>query len=143
MPNWCLNRVVFASEDEDTLDFIRGAFDSDAPFQTLCPEPEWVNTPNKDGVYPGPRYKGEFAHYFPDGSIDERWYTWRLSNWGTKWDIGTESHCLQDSTGCLEYEFDTAWCPPDELKFYLEEQYPDLEITWFYHEPGCCLAGYI
>ena len=143
MPNWCTNQVSFSSSDEDTIDFIRGAFDSDTPFEILRPEPDWSNTPNDQGIFPGPRYKGNFVSYFPDGSVDDRWYSWRLSNWGTKWDIGNEAFCNQDNDDYLEYEFLTAWGPPDILKTYLEEQHPDLDITWFYHGPGCCLAGYL
>ena len=141
MPNWCSNRVTFWSEDHDTIDFIRGAFDSDQPFNTLCPEPDWPNTPNEEGIYPGPRYGKWEPHRFPDGSIDERWYTWRLNNWGVKWD--THAHCTKDCDDMLNYEFNTPWGPPDELKKYLEEQYPDLDITWFYDEPGMQFAGYL
>jgi len=143
MPNWCSNRVTFTSDDQDTIDLIRGAFDSGEPFNVLRPEPDWPNTPNEQGVYPGPRYEKGWPPKFPDGSVDERWYDWRLSHWGVKWDIGTEASCTHDSDDMIEYEFLTPWGPPDELKRYLESKYEDLCITWFYDEPGMFMAGYL
>ena len=142
MPNWCSNRVTFTSEDHDTIDFIRGAFDSDQPFNIIRPEPDWANTPNEQGIYPGPRYDTWRPRQFPDGSVDDRWYSWRLNNWGVKWDTG-ETHCTEDCDDMLQYEFVTPWGPPDELKRYLEEQYPDLDIVWFYDEPAMQFAGYL
>jgi hypothetical protein len=143
MPNWCSNRVTFTSENHDTIDFIRGAFDSDEPFNVLRPEPDWRQTPNEKGWLPGPLYKGNCVTYFPDGTVDDRWYHWRLNHWGVKWDIGNEVSCDEDSDDMVEYEFLTPWGPPDELKLYLEDKYEDLDITWFYDEPGMCFSGYL
>ena len=145
MPNWCSNRVTFASEDHDTIDFIRGAMDSSTPFQILRPEPDWRQTPNEKGWLPGPKYLSPWSgHYFPDGTIDDRWYGWRLAHWGTKWDIDEAGvDCTDDMSDFLEYEFLTAWGPPSELCLYLREKFEDLDITWFYDEPGMAMAGYL
>jgi len=141
MPNWCSNRVTFTSEDQDTIDFIRGAFDSDQPFHTLRPEPDWRDTPNEKGWLPGPRYGKWKLPCFPDGTEDDRWYQWRLNNWGVKWD--TRAHCTEDCDDMVEYEFDTPWGPPEELCKYLKDKFPDLYITWFYDEPELQSAGYL
>lgn len=144
MPNYCSNRVTFTSRDHDTIDFIRGAFDSSTPFQILRPEPDWRQTPNDKGWLPGPQYGSKWSeHRFPDGTIDDRWYDWRLNHWGVKWDIISGASCNHDSDDMIEYEFDTPWGPPEELKRYLEEQFPDLDIIWFYDEPGMAMAGYL
>lgn len=125
------------------MDFIRGAFDSNQPFNVLRPEPDWSQTPNEKGWLPGPIYKG-FLHsrYFPDGTEDDRWYNWRLNHWGVKWDIDSFD-CTHDIDDMLEVEFLTPWGPPEELVSYLRETYPDLDITWFYDEPGLQVAGYL
>ena len=43
----------------------------------------------------------------------------------------------------FEVEFETAWCPPEEVCNAIREQYDDLSISWFYDEPGCEIAGYL
>lgn len=142
MPNWCHNRVTFHSENPETINRLRQVFDSDHPFSTLIPEPDWPNTPNEQGVYPGPRYRKCGPRQFPDGSFDQRWYGWRCANWGVKWDIQCPE-CTQDFDDLLEYEFDTPWGPPEEIKHHLNAEFHDLDITWFYDEPGCQVAGYL
>jgi len=142
MPNWCSNRVTFSSKNHGTIDFIRGAMDSSAPFQVLRPEPDWRQTPNHKGWLPGPQYRAHGGHYFPDGTIDERWYNWRLANWGVKWDIDSQD-CFDENNDILEYEFFTPWGPPEQLCLYLREKFEDLDITWFYDEPCMEVSGYL
>lgn len=142
MPNWCHNRVTFHSDNPETLKSLRQVFDSDHPFSTLIPEPDWPNTPNEQGVYPGPRYRKFGPRQFPDGSFDQRWYDWRCANWGVKWDIQCPE-CTQDDDDLLEYEFETPWGPPHQICNHLKAEFPDLGITWFYDEPGCQCAGYL
>ena len=142
MPNWCHNRVTFTSRNTETIDQLRKVFDSEYPFSSLIPEPDWPNTPNDDGIFPGPRYGRWGVPRFPDGSVDERWYSWRLQNWGVKWDVSI-ADCTQDYDDLLQYEFDTPWGPPEYIKLHLQAQYPDLDITWFFDEPGMAVAGYL
>ena len=141
MPNWCYNRVTLLSDNPETLNLLKKVFDSDHPFNTLIPEPDWPNTPNEQGVYPGPRYHKKFRQ-FPDGSFDQRWHGWRCANWGVKWDIECPN-CTQDLDDLLEYEFDTPWGPPHQIRNHLAAEFPDLAITWFYDDPGCQVAGYL
>jgi len=143
MPNWCSNRVTFSSENCHAIDFIRDAFDSPNPFHVLRPEPDWRLTPNEQGVLPGPCYGKWGVSRFPDGSTDNRWHGWRNANWGVKWDIGSGVDCSYDDKDMLKYEFLTPWGPPTELCFYLREKFTDLDITWFYDEPGSQFAGYL
>ena len=46
-------------------------------------------------------------------------------------------------TNELVYEFDTAWSPPEGIYNALVEKYPDIDISWFYHEEGMQMAGYL
>ena len=43
----------------------------------------------------------------------------------------------------LELEFDTAWSPPEEICYALREMFKEVNISWFYDEPGMECAGYL
>ena len=78
------------------------------------------------------------------GKSDERWYGWCVNNWGTKWDAydfcGAD---VEKEFGTATFEFNTAWGPADGIYQYIVDHYPDVDISWFYDEPGCELAGYL
>ena len=153
MPNWCHNRVSFYSDNEQDISKLRNIFESDEPFNTIVPSPDWKNTPNeKPGATYGelPRVRemkrpdGTVFHAcdeFSDGSQDDRWYHWQIEHWGTKWD--TDAECDHVESNCFECEFETAWSPAEGIYYALREQYPDVEISWFYDEPGMEVAGYL
>ena len=75
--------------------------------------------------------------------MDDRWYNWRVQNWGTKWDAYTMEIDDTDMPHGFEVQFETAWSPPEEVCHAIREQFDDLCISWFYDEPGCELAGYL
>ena len=75
--------------------------------------------------------------------MDDRWYNWRVQNWGTKWDAYTMEIDDTDMPHGFEVNFETAWSPPEEVCHAIREQFDDLSISWFYDEPGCELAGYL
>lgn len=149
MPNWCHNRVSFYSQDEQQISKLYKIFTSENVFNQILPAPDWKNTPNDKGELPilremkSPR-TGEVFHRtwdFPDGTNDDRWYDWNNSNWGTKWDVDPECDHLDENS--FECEFETAWSPAEGIFYALREQYPDVEISWFYDEPGMQVAGYL
>ena len=43
----------------------------------------------------------------------------------------------------IELEFDTAWSPPEEICLRLREMFQDVNISWFFDEPGMEVAGYL
>ena len=60
------------------------------------------------------------------------WYSWRINNWGTKWnayDCGMDS-CEGD---CAKVFFETAWSAPHPILEKLSETYPDIGIEHAYH----------
>lgn len=98
------------------------------------------------------------------GSGEERigsegWYKWRVAAWGTKWDASFSGPFLalggeeMDVDASVEaqgatltptvavYKFDTAWAPPAPFVQSASEQFPDLEFTLRYGEPGEGYAG--
>ena len=87
------------------------------------------------------KFKG--LHFASTGHQDDRWYNWRVHNWGTKWDCYSLEIDDTDMPHGFEVQFETAWSPPEEVCNAIRDQYDDLSISWFYDEPGCELAGYL
>ena len=92
MPNWCHNRVT-AYGNEDKIKEIEKIFESKTPFNDIFPQPDWKNTPNKNGELPKlEQHKNPDGsimwetNNFPDGTNDDRWYHWCVDNWDTKWE---------------------------------------------------------
>ena len=102
MPNWCENRVYIEAspaEIEAIIMAIQSDDDEKGLLHYLLPEPEH-----------GPEIEGEMPN----------WYSWRVANWGTKWEVSAEviSHSVAD--GWINIAFDSAWSPPLEA-FYAWE----------------------
>jgi len=73
----------------------------------------------------------------------DNWYCWSISNWGTKWQPSKISIGDYDADEILSYSFNTAWGPPEEIFWAIKEQFPKLNISWFYDEPGMEVSGYL
>ena len=132
-------------------------------FGSFIPEPDWTKIPlNEETVqeYSFSKPRGELGecpeliinkekpflsgHRFPStGELDDRWYNWRVQNWGTKWDCYSLEIDDTDMPHGFEVNFETAWSPPEEVCTAIREQFDDLSLSWFYDEPGCELAGYL
>ena len=152
MPNHCHNRVTFYSDDQEkNIKFLHDVFsrandrnDARSVFGEFISEPDWTTTPNEAGELPiQPEPDSMYPPRFPDGTTDDRWYSWRLANWGTKWDCYEVDIDECDLPNGFEVTFDTAWSPPEEICQALREQYPDVCISWFFDEPGMEVAGYL
>ncbi len=71
----------------------------------------------------------------------DNWYDWRVSNWGTKWDVTAE---LTDETDeSLVYDFPTAWSPPISWLKKVSRDYPKLSFRLKYDEPNMEVVGVI
>ena len=169
MPNHCHNRVTFYSDDTTAILKLHNIFkkglknddevDTGSVFGHFIPEPDWTKIPLKESelkeysfsdprgdvgelpVFSDEPYKG--LHFASTGRQDDRWYNWRVQNWGTKWDCYSLEIDDTDMPHGFEVTFETAWSPPEEVCYAIKEQYDDLSISWFYDEPGCELAGYL
>jgi hypothetical protein len=85
----------------------------------------------------------------PEGySEDDRWYDWRISNWGTKWDVGADMGTEKEERYGLKATrvgnevnctFDSAWAPPIGLYEQLVELGYKVKAT--YWEPGMAFCG--
>ena len=168
MPNHCHNRVTFYSDDSTAIlklhrIWMSGIDNNDdsetrqTVFGHFVPEPDWTKIPLKESElkeysFSDPRGDvGELPvmsdepckglHFASTGRQDDRWYNWRVQNWGTKWDCYTLEIDDTDMPHGFEVNFETAWSPPEEVCYAIKDQYDDLSISWFYDEPGCELAG--
>ena len=149
MPNWCYNRItVYGNEQTEKIKEVEKIFESKTPFNDIFPQPDWKNTPNKNGELPVlEQHKGKdgevmFETYnFPSGKNDDRWYHWCIENWDTKWEPDMLGIEVQDYD-TLEISFNTAWSPPEGVITKLREKFPELTFQCFYDEPGCEIAGY-
>ena len=151
MPNHCHNRVTIYGSGNDTdetraqIAKLKQIFEDESTFGQIIPEPDWANTPNKDGelpVQPSGDNPYHVSWFKSTDRQDDRWYNWRVQNWDTKWDA-YDVVVTDDDPDQLEVEFNTAWSPPEAVCSALREQYPDLAVSWFYDEPGCEIAGYL
>ena len=150
MPNWCDNRVTISSNTEDDSQFqeLVAKFQVERPFNEIYPMPDFKTIPNKDGELPVAEEiknpNGEVittTYNFPNGKNDDRWYHWCIDNWGTKWDVNISEEDIDE--GYAEFEFQTAWAPASGIFDKIKDDYPNVDISWFYDEPGCELAGYL
>lgn len=117
MPNWCYNTLTVRGPTKE----IHKVFDP-------------VVEDNKNF----------FNHIIPLPDSEEgNWYTWCVSNWGTKWDATPEHLDIQDNelTGMSDVntQFDTAWSPPIGIAKQLESM--GFEVQLCYYEPGMGFAG--
>ena len=154
MPNHCFNRVDIGinSDSEDAkqqFSKLLEIFESSDPFNRIIPEPNW-------SLLEDPK-RGEFSKVkemtapngevicsttqWSDGTQDDRWYSWRLANWDTKWEA-YDKEIVDADDDCFQVTFNTAWSPPEGIYARIKENFPDLYVTWFFDEPGMEIAGY-
>lgn len=136
MPNWCLNELML-SGPKDLMEELAA---SGLSLDVLIPCPQEL----KDTTSPAEKKIAELnkkKYGYPD------WYSWQVSNWGTKWDIGPidgleAEHCKDDLYE-IRVSFDSAWSPPVEAMKKIYERFKDrgLNIWMEYFEPGCCFLG--
>src|SRR6056300_693710 len=96
----------------------------------FMPTPREPNDPTK--------LLGEGKPVMLDGSED--WYSWRVNNWGTKWDVGGETEFVDrpDQTTVV-LSFDSAWSPPVGFYEFVKDQGFDVRASYF--EPGIGFCG--
>ena len=158
MPSWCENRVTFYTPVSKELQKIKTIFSNDRPFHQIIPEPDWSKIPApedlqdsagnplaKKGELPVVSQDNFFNLEWPSSKrADSRWHSWRTTHWGCKWEIKKdEIDWLDDEDEEICIIFATAWCPAEGICDALRENFENLEVTWFFDEPGAQIAGYL
>ena len=126
MPNWCYNKVSITnnSDDNSKLQKVKEFLYSDASDDT------------EENVF-------DFNNVVPEPKEAEDWYMWRVNSWGTKWNSSCAEITYEDEE-TVEYQFDTAWSPPEPIILQLREKFgDDVHISAFYDEPSMEFAGYL
>jgi hypothetical protein len=141
MPNWCSNTLTVLGPAEALDEFVKrarreakeGEEASDFSLERFIPTPEeLISRPSPGGAMQN-LYKA------PADPKDDDWYSWRVRNWGTKWDVDAAITGLPG--GPVVYSFSSAWAPPEPGIKAIAKLIPKLTFTLEYDEPGMNFSG--
>ena len=129
MPNWCSNSITISGSTDTIKQLWDDAHVGDdfGLLNAMVPMPKEL-----DGTTKG-----------TDGDA-VNWYDWRVTNWGTKWDItdeGLEYVDNGDGTSVIQGWFDSAWAPPIEAYNTFLDDMDGCSIEATYEEGGMDFAG--
>ena len=124
MPNWCSNFLKVSGNIHELNKFKE---------LTLVHKDNELN------------FTMEVLHPTPEDKLQESgsnpgWYSWRVDNWGTKWDV-TESCINVNEDEYLEITYDTAWGPNSAFIQYAAKAFPTLSFSLAYEEAGMGFCG--
>ena len=124
MPNWCNNTIDIVGPTE-TIKQVWEDAACTGLLEAMVPMPKDLEdtTSPSEGV---------------------NWYNWRVSNWGTKWDIdmeGLEFTDNGDGTASISGWFDSAWSPPIEAYNAFLDDMDNCYIEAYYQELGMDFVG--
>jgi len=128
MPNWCANNVKITHKDTSKLSELRDAYKRGELMEHFMPTPKEPDDPTK--------LLGQGKPIKFDGSED--WHSWRVNNWGTKWDVGGKDAFSDDTPEGLVLSFDTAWSPPIGFYEYMKKQGFGIRASYFGPGMGFC-----
>jgi len=129
MPNWCNNNIELAHKDPAMIERAAKAFADGTLLNEFIPLPKELEDTT------APARESDEALVTKYGHSD--WYSWCISNWGTKWDISPYGCDIEN--GQLVGSFDSPWGPPTEAYAKLEEL--GFKVRAYYNEPGMGFAG--
>lgn len=149
MPNWCQNKLTVTGPKAMLDKFIadakakgnkkKGIEATELSLDKLYPTPSDNEIKNTKQLLP-PNATVEqkmLASLFAKSQPD--WYSWRVTNWGTKWDV--TAYVAKREPKKIVYEFDSAWAPPEEAFKKISNDYPDLKFALNYREDGMGFRG--
>jgi hypothetical protein len=150
MPNWCSGDVSFYGSLDDLE-----KLEKQARQGTREVGDEWDSEKREHKTFRTESNNFLFDNFLPtppDLLNGEGWHGWRVSNWGTKWDLDQDEVVVapiqkNDDPTYYPYEFywgvsfQTAWSPAFELFEKISEQYPNILIEYRYVEEGMAFFG--
>ena len=152
MPNWCANSLKLVATTPDSekklaeivqeLARAKTAGENPVIFGLIKPVPEALMITAGylgDTVEQAALVEKEKENLKTYGY--KNWYDFCIGEWGTKWDAKTEydeSYTIEGNQ--LTIFFDTAWAPPMQIYYALEEMGFEVEAT--YVEQGVGYIGY-
>ena len=153
MPNWCANSLKLVATTPDSekklaeivqeLARAKTAGESAGIFNLIKPVPEaLLITAGSfgDTVEQAALKKAEQENLKTYGY--KHWYDYCIAEWGTKWDMNNqyEDEPYTIEGNAVTMVFDTAWAPPMQIYYALEEMGFELEAT--YVEQGMGYIGF-
>lgn len=132
MPNWCENEVEITFESKAEYDkFITqaGVEESTSPY---------LDYDNEKNGY------GFFDRFVPTPSemlVGEGWWSWRIDNWGTKWNPNFHVFETDDDALKITLGMSTAWAPPIPFFTTFTELFPSADVQLNYLEEGMSFCG--
>ena len=153
MPNWCANSLKLVattamsekklSEIVSELARAKSAGESPALFNMIKPIPKdlmitsgWLGKDTPEQAALELAQAENLKHH---GYKD--WYSFCTGEWGTKWDVNTDNEKPFKIDGNqVTINFDTAWSPPMQIYYALEDMGFRVEAT--YIEQGMGYIGY-
>lgn len=144
MPNWCNNNITITGPIFKIAPMFEAAT-QDADDETglldfMCPMPKELHDTDSPSRLSEEAQAEMIEKY---GAAD--WYSWRVNNWSTKWEVSSEgleySEDTANGTAEITGWFDSAWAPPINAMTTYCEANPDVSIVLDYHEPGMCFVG--
>jgi len=129
MPNWCNNSIAIQGPTDTIKQLWEDAHQEEGGFgllNAMVPMPKELEGTTSPGDTPN-------------------WYDWRVTNWGTKWDIddtGLEFTDHGDGTAEISGWFDSAWAPPIDAYNAFLDMMDNCYITASYHEGGMDFGGF-
>ena len=145
MPNWCSNVLTLTHEDPAMLARARKGFLAGKLLNEFLPCPAELLDEGSTTHAPGDA--GQKYDDLRDRLLEKYgfvdWYGWRVSNWGTKWDVGSEGSEESDypiDGDTITFHFDSAGSPPVEAMNAFEEEGFDVHLS--YHDPCFGLCGF-
>ena len=129
MPNWCSNSITISGSTDTIKQLWDDAHVGDdfGLLNAMVPMPKELDDTTKG----------------TDGDA-VNWYDWRVTNWGTKWDVsdeGLEYVDNGDGTSVIQGWFDSAWAPPIEAYNTFLDDMDGCSIEATYEEGGMDFAG--
>ena len=130
MPNWCNNNISISGPIETIRTLWEQATaegEDNGLLDAMMPMPkelEGTTAPSEDG---------------------NDWYSWRVNNWGTKWEVSTEGLEFtdnEDGTASIDGWFDSAWAPPVGAYEHFSDMMDNCSLSASYYEPGMDFAGF-
>lgn len=129
MPNWCSNNLTVVHSDPAKLQEFCDAYNAGHVLSHYIPQPESVPAGEVVVMHDGTPVK----------TMSDGEHSWRVSNWGTKWDIAAPDTPVVAGDGEVTVSFESAWSPPEGLFARLEELGYGVRATYF--EPGMGFCG--
>lgn len=145
MPNWCFNRLEVSKHNESGRKLVDAFRDNhvsengipfSSPLTDLYPCPPELLSTEASFSAESPQHLANVEKYG-----HAHWYSWRLCNWGTKWDATEVCIEEEDETMAL-IRFDTAWCSPDKFLEWYAKENPDVVFLNQYDEEGMMFEGF-